>query len=1157
MQTGIMLRLPTLPIKAAYFDKIGAVGKDDTASVGDENNIVQTDIAKLTVRENSEGVSYVCYYGTTYGSVHTELSYAVGSKHIYDSNSSKGTVYGDFYTEVSSGNNNMKYANVVPGGLTVNGKVSFVDRSGKTRYFTLNLNEGKFNEVDIDLSVESIGSVSLFNPQTKASQKASHISWNISGKVPKILGVNNNADIKAGTMAVDVVLNNTATTIVKACPEAAGNTVDNGYPENDKITVTLKDFAEGSYLDELWGFGSIAFDNSKILVNSEISAKNVTVDQGSVVVFANHAAIGSAPGTGKLTLQNGGSLEVRNQIAVNGDMCGGDSDASAGTLIDNWADENDETERITVKGQSTGYTYFSTDYASAEIQVMGDTLGHEYMAPELPPELPPMTITCIPAAEDSPVNERIWTVENPVSKKYIFVNGTIDSSASDYTSHNGSTPELALATLEEAYDTVLNNGYIVLCGDLTLSSWPLNGTKSVTLTSKVTIGTGESARTYDYYSAAQPSSLVIADNLELKGVTAFEYLNIRADKNYVIGACGHKLVMGHQGDPDSLNMTDSPISVGGGGYNNKYLNMNSDLTIHAGNYNIVSGGNSGNRILLESTYSSVKVTIDGGTFQSVYAKYNLYDHFPTANDISLSICNAKVEETISAIGTNYEMGSIYQVNIGENMEFGEACYIRTSATTINYTPNPAPNITFKIDGGTGTRYRIPTIYGGPNVYNGNNTMAETVTVDLKNVEVGTFICGSSNQTLQKKTNGSMNLVLNENVHVSKLYFGGSMQAGASAKVFVKSDQAIIDELHSGSEFSRSTPETCELTYFKVGKDLAQPYVLNEGVWLDGLTKLILENAVVDFSQAGNSITVREINASQGGSIIYRGRSLTLNADYKAGTSGKPTMWYGQNAPRIVINGTVSGTTYLQSLSADPSAEGGSVTGKFYNGISVTASHSDAHSENNFFGLQSSESGGLDWKPLTFTSEGETDTWEKTDEGDTADRIQVYVSSEGSDSNSGAFPTPVNTLAQAYKNAYALYKADSSKTEIEIILLDNIVHNGELPASTELSEGFSVLVKSNDAASASTLTIDRDLELPVDTTLDNIIIKSTVTTGSCAIFANGHTLTCTENLKVKALDGHYPVIYGGTKDTGTDLKETDLHVLGGTWSRYLGEVKLHL
>lgn len=1139
-----------LTVNAAYFDKIGAVGKDDTASVGNKDNVVQTDIAKLTVRENSEGVSYVCYYGTTYGSVHTELSYAVGSKHIYDSNSSKGTVYGDFYTEVSSGNNNMKYANVVPGGLTVNGKVSFVDRSGKTRYFTLNLNEGKFNEVDIDLSVESIGSVLLFNSYTKAKR----ISWNISGSVPKIFGVNNNADIKAGNMAVDVVLNNTATTIVKACPEAAGNTVDSGYPENDNIKVTLKNFAEGSYLDELWGFGSIAFDNSKILVNSEISAKNVTVDQGSVVVFANQAAIGSAQGTtGKLTLQNGGSLEVRNQIAVNGDMCGGETADAAGTLIDNWADENDETEMITVKGKSTGYTYFSTDYASAEIQVMGDTLGHEYMAPVLDSELPQMTITCTPEAAESPINGRVWTVENPVSKKYIFVDGTIDASAPEYTSHNGSTPELALATLEEAYDTVLNNGYIVLCGDLTLSSWPLNGTKSVTLTSKVTIGTGESARTYDYYSAAQPSSLVIADNLELKGVTTFEYLNIRADKNYVIGACGHKLVMGHQGDPDSLNMTKLPISVGGGGYDNKYFNMNSDLTIHAGSYNIVSGGNSGNRILLESTYSSVKVTIDGGTFQSVYAKYNLYDHFPTANDISLSICNAKVEETISAIGTNYKMGSIYQVNIGENMKFGEACYIRTSATTINYTPNPAPNITFKIDGGTGTRYRIPTIYGGPSAYNGNNTMAETVTVELKNVDVGTFICGSSNQTLQKKTNGSMNLVLNEDVHVSKLYLGGSMQAGASAKVFVKFDQAIIDELHSGSEFSASTPVTCELTYSTVGTDSEHPYVLSGDVCLDGLTKLILKNAVVDFSQAGNSITVGEINASQGGSIIHRGRSLTLNADYTAGTRDNPTMWYGQNAPRIVINGTVSGTTRLQSLSADPSAEGGSVTGKFYNGISVTASHSDTHSENNFFGLQSSEGEGLVWQPLTFTSGTETDTWEKTDEGDTAARIQVYVSSEGSDGNSGAFPTPVKTLAQAYKNADALHIADSSKTEIEIILLDDIVCEDNLPASAELSEGFSVLVKSNDAASASTLTIDRDLELPMDTTLDNIIIKSTVTTGSRAIFANGHTLTCTENLKVEAVNGHYPVIYGGTKDA-TALDQTNLQIFGGTWSRIFGGSK---
>lgn len=143
-------------------------------------------------------------------------------------------------------------------------------------------------------------------------------------------------------------------------------------------------------------FGDLALShlmNSKILVNSEIPRKMLLLIRGVWLFLLNHAAIGSAPGTGKLTLQNGGSLEVRNQIAVNGDMCGGDSDASAGTLIDNWADENDETERITVKGQSTGYTYFSTDYASAEIQVMGDTLGHEYMAPELPPELPPMTIT--------------------------------------------------------------------------------------------------------------------------------------------------------------------------------------------------------------------------------------------------------------------------------------------------------------------------------------------------------------------------------------------------------------------------------------------------------------------------------------------------------------------------------------------------------------------------------------------------------------------------------------------------------------------------------------------------------------------------------------------------------------------------------------------
>lgn len=1145
-----------LTVRAAYFNKIGAVGKDDTASVGnsglaESDSSINKIVAKLTVEENNQCASYICYFGTAYGSVDTRLSYAVGTKYIYLNSVSGSTVYGDFYTDVSCGNNDKKYANVVPNGLTVKGKVSFIDRSDKTRYDHIYLQNGNFNNVDIDMSVEGINSVSLFDTSTKAN----NIVWNISGKVSEVFGKNGNTNINDGTMSVNVVLDNTATTKIRACSSDGGNrveTVNSGYPENDKIKVTLKNFEKGSYLDELWGFGSIEFDNSNILVKSEISAKNITVDQGSVVVFANQAAIGSAQGTGKLTLQNGGSLEVRNPITVNGDMYGGVSADSAGTLIDNWVNANDETVMITVTGQSTGCTYFSTDYSSAEIKVVGNTYGNEYMAPKLPSELPQMTITCIPpAAVDSPVNGRIWTVANPVSKKYIFVNGTIDSSAADYTSHNGSTPELAFATLEEAYDAVLNNGYIILCGDISLSSWPKNGTKSVTLTSKVTIGEGDSARTYDYFST-QSSHLDIKDNLELKGVTTFEYLNIRAEKQYVIGACGNKLVMGRQGDPNSLIMTNSSISVGGGGYDNIYYNMNSDLTIHAGNYNIVSGGNSGGLNHFESTYSSVKITIDGGTFQSVYAKYNLYDHFSTANEISLSIRNARVENMISAIGTNYLVGNTYLVDIGENMEFGESCYIRTSATTINYTSAPAPDITFTIDGGTGTRYKIPTIYGGPSAYNGNNTMAEKVTVNLKNVDVGTFICGSSALNLQEKTGGSMQLFLNENVHVSELYFGGSMQAGASAKVFVKSDQAIIDKLHSCSEFSMSTPETCELTYYNVGIDSENPYVLNDGVCLDGLTKFVLANARVDLSQVGNTITVGEIDASDNGKIIHRGRNLTLNANYKAGTSDKPTIWYGQNAPRIVINGTVSGTTHLQSLSADPSAEDGGVTGKFYNGISVMAKHSESHNENNFFGYSTVDN-SLVWQPLTFTSgtETDTDTWEKTDEGDTPDRIQVYVSSEGSDSNRGAFPSPVKTLNQAYIAAEELHKAKPEKKKIEIILLDDIVCDNVL--LTELSKGFSVVVKSYDSTSASTLTVDSCLELPVDTTFDNIIIKSTVKTGTAEIFANGNKLICTENLTVNAVSGHYPAIYGGTRGN-TVLEQTNLEIFGGTWNQIFGGSK---
>ena len=55
-----------LTVKAAYFDKIGVVGKDDTASVGNSglagsDSSIDDIVAKLTVDENSQGTSYICY----------------------------------------------------------------------------------------------------------------------------------------------------------------------------------------------------------------------------------------------------------------------------------------------------------------------------------------------------------------------------------------------------------------------------------------------------------------------------------------------------------------------------------------------------------------------------------------------------------------------------------------------------------------------------------------------------------------------------------------------------------------------------------------------------------------------------------------------------------------------------------------------------------------------------------------------------------------------------------------------------------------------------------------------------------------------------------------------------------------------------------------
>ncbi len=1137
---------------SGYGTNVANVYVGDPKAIETQGEVIDTAVAKLNVEFNKDnGKGYtIQFYGNAYGSVEQNIHYSTANTAAgitANSNANSGrTVYGNYTTKISCDYqlpDACYYSgNPAPTGITVKGTTTLTD-DGKINSSNIVLADGNYKTVNIEVGGKG-GNVRLFSDNTVAE----NVNWKLTGTFTTLYGADTNKSFTVGTdHKLSVLLDSTGNTAIRTYNNKAELAEE--YCKNPNISITLENFAIENVIERLRGFGSVTFDNSQCTVNDALQTQQLFVKNNSRIIYRAAVTVGQEEKPGTMELKSQSYLTVNKAFNLWGSMAGETDAAQAGQLINNNTPDGKTTDRITVHGTVTGITNYGTDYDSASIQVTEQTQGTEYIC------VPALKISCDPAAEDGAQQNRIWTVTNSNSRNLIFVNGTLDATAAEYQTHDGSTPELAYATLDEAYLAVLNKGTIVICGDISVSKWPIT-LKEVTITSKVQVETENGTVTYDYF-APEKAKFKLTEQVELRDATTFDNLCIdvqqRASSPITIGASGNKLVMGHEGDEKSIIMTNGKLNIGGGTNTTKaQVAIAADLTIYAGTYGIASGTNSFENQHNSTPYSSVSIKIYGGTYDEIRIKGNLYDNFSSGClkiSPELYVENATVNSKIEAVENDYQNTALpYKIHIGPNMKFASDAKVVTGIHNSAYGSNGF-NVELTVDGTGGTPYTIPSISGGKETGGADIHNAKS-TVSVKNATVANYYGGNTGESSYTQSITS-ELTLLEGAKIENLYFGGITNAGASAIVTVKADTAVIDNISPGSQSGTAeAPAYSELIFDGVGQDTAYKLAAKQ---LQGLTKITLKNSAnVDITSAGPDISAGELDIA-GGSLTYRRNVLRFTGNLTGGTAETPATIYASGAPNYTIKGTVSGITKLKSLNADPSDADNAVTGKFYYGAQIRATANDNHSASNFRCLQT-DTASTTWKDMPFTAgTGDTmDLWNKPDEESTDKRTQIYVSEQdGDDNNPGTLAAPVNTLAQAYKQANKLYAAN--QVAYEIILMDDVTLKGTF--SDSLAADLAVTIKSYNAngSSKSGLNVNSGFSIPANTTLDDIVIISTLPSTSAELFANGHTVVCTQNLETQAVAGQYPVIYGGTGDA-TPLTKTDLTVLGGKWNRIFGASK---
>ena len=1004
--------------------------------------------------------------------------------------------------------------------------VKWSDETGNTDYSNLQLGKTNIETLDATYDCKSMSQLQMYSDETEADK----MDWTISCKnsVRNIIGSDNNTSVKALNLTLKKGDYNIITT------KSSSSEINGDLSENADKQLTF-DGTNDQLIDRIDGFESILAKNkSDLAVVSAIQTDKLAVEN-SRFGASNGIQVGNEnKNNGLLAVGENSYLTMNDgKLLIYGNVEGSSSDY--GTIENNGVDENGDSNDIVVTGDLKDKIYFTTGCDIASLKVMNQTTPDQV---SVPPDDERLSINYDKDEEEA--EQRTWTVTNKQSKRYIYVDGTINSDSEEYKTHDGRTPEKAFKTLQEAYDEVLNHGYIVICGNLNMSSWPTNAIKSVTITGKVD-------GICDYYSD-HSIKVQMKQTLEMTADTTFEYLNIEGTGN--IGACGHKVVMGHKDDADSLYMLNK-INIAGGGWNKLLYKLNTDLTIYSGKYNEVVGGQYTYGVY--SSYSSIKVGVHGGELDSFCVKNDLHENFTNVNSIDVVLDHCKINNSFQIMKHDYTVGRVpYNIKFGEGLTFNENASVYFGQIC-SYGSGYQANIT--IDGGE-QGISIPKIYCGATFLGGDPDKSQ-INLNIKNATIKNFYGGTSlNNTNESLLQGTSNITLNENTNITKFYFGGVQYPNKNVNVTIKSPDVSIESFSGGCENDAAkTPQTSVLNYENAGtKD--EVYKLTSGISWNGIKTVNLKNSFIDITNLGSKINLGD-NETKGtlgvdseSGLTGEQHNLTISGNYNASTQqGKPSLWYGKNAMNLTFDGKVSGTTKMIALDNVTGYD----RGVFASGLKIKATHSDEHMESNFIDCKE--------ESIPFSTGTETDTWQINDQTDTPDRTQVYVSEDGVDSNAGTMSAPVKTLYGAFEKIDKQIAAIQNSTELsedekseklkklQIVLLTDINITTEDSTEVVTSE-YPVTIMSADAEKPSGLVFDSEKSFSINRilTLSDLAIKSSRSV-TPEIYANGYPVTIEKTVTSSCVTGFYPALYGGSENS--QVTSTNLTVKGGSWAAIYG------
>lgn len=186
--------------------------------------------------------------------------------------------------------------------------------------------------------------------------------------------------------------------------------------------------------------------------------------------------------------------------------------------------------------------------------------------------------------------------------RVVYLNGSVESSG------NGTTPEMAVKTLGEAYslldaDNAMAQNIIVVCGDT-----------AIDLSSTVTLPAKEATITGAYGDTDYEASLAGSDGngkISLQADTTIENLNFSFVNASQLENKNHKLILKHTGSTPTVAGSD--IEVYSGTYVNVYADApDGDATLR------IYGGTISNLAISSNSMNKLNILIAGGTITNVY-----------------------------------------------------------------------------------------------------------------------------------------------------------------------------------------------------------------------------------------------------------------------------------------------------------------------------------------------------------------------------------------------------------------------------------------------------------------------------------------------------------------------------------------------------------